>query len=143
MPLRQCFGAAESSKLRFSSARRHSALERTFQSDFEATSRSKFIRSHVQRNCSNMLGSAPLHSVSVCSVSPYSVHRHSRSEAEQSEVVQSDVVAEHSFLRTAISSVQLPRRHARTVISSAGVASKARSNSDFERRSSLEGTREQ
>ena len=61
------------------------------------------------------------------------MHRHARSEAEQSEVVQSDVVAEHSFLRTAISSVQLPRRHARAVISSAGVASKARSSSDFER----------
>ena len=74
----QCFRAAQSSKLRFSSDRSHSALENTCHSDFEATSRSKLIRNHVRSNCSKIRGSAPLHSVSLCSVPPSSVHGYAR-----------------------------------------------------------------
>ena len=54
--------------------RRRSTLENANQRDFGVTSRSKLIRNHVRRNCSNTRGSAPLHSVFLCSVPPYSVH---------------------------------------------------------------------
>ena len=58
--------------------RNHAALENTVTRYFEATSRSKSIRNHVRRNCSNIRVSAPLHSVSLCSVPPYSVHVYAR-----------------------------------------------------------------
>ena len=58
--------------------RRHSALENTNQRDFGATSRSKLIQNHVRRYGSKMLGSAPLHSVSLNSVAPFSVHVYAR-----------------------------------------------------------------
>ena len=58
--------------------RRRSTLENANQRDFGVTSRSKLIRNHVRRNCSNTRGSAPLHSVFLCSVPPYSVHVYAR-----------------------------------------------------------------
>ena len=77
--LRQCIGTAQSSKLHFPrGVRNRAACESTITMNFEPASRSKSIRNHVRRNCSKMLGSAPLHSVSLKSVPPFSVNGYAR-----------------------------------------------------------------